>query len=146
MEAAVKSEPQFMWRFGGADLSRHGGWIMRRLLKAYEHQSERSLAGWLRGIVSDNSSLFLCQEHAVALFQVLSVHSLEHKPWVWERFVFAEQGYEKEAAEFYTEAERWAKAQGVEQIVVEQMSDCSHDLIKDKLGRLFTRQQIFARV
>lgn len=141
-----ESEPAPVRRFGSADLARHGGWIIKRLTQAFPHQSERSLAGWLRGIVNDNSSLFLYQDDGVALFQSLCIYSLEHKPWVIERFVFAKEGRIKEAAEFYVEAEKWAKGMGVEQLIVEQLTDIPHEVIKDKLGRLYTRQQIFARL
>ena len=135
-----------MRRFMPADLTRHGGWIMRRLIQAYPNQNERSLAGFLRGIIYDNSSLFLYQDHGVALAQVSNVHTLAHKPIVYERFVFVEEGYVQQGVEFYGEFERWAKSQGIEQIIVEEMSDVPHDVIKEKLGRLYTRQQVFARV
>ena len=133
-------------RFSTGDLSKHGGWVMKRLLQAFPKQNERSMAGWLREIVNDNSSLFLATDNGVALFQVLSVHSLEHKPWIFERFVFAKEGYVAEGAEFYTKAAEWARNMGVEQIVVQQMSDIPADLIKDRLGRLFNRTQVFARL
>ena len=142
----INESPLDSRRFGTADLSKHGGWIMKRLLKAFPHQNERSLAGWLRETINSNTSLFLYQLHGVALFQVVSANSLEHKPMIYERFVFAEEGHEKDAAHFYSDVEIWAKGMGIEQIVVEVMSDIPHDTIKEKLGRLYTRQTVFARV
>lgn len=133
-------------RFGSADLSKHGGWILRRLTAAYPAKGEQNIAGWLRGTIDANDSLFLYMEHGVALFQLLSTDTLVGKPMVYERFVFAEEGFTREAAALYSEAERWAKSMGVEQIIVEQMTDIDHELIKERLGRLFTRQQVFARV
>ena len=133
-------------RFGAADLSKHGGWILRRLTAAYPTKGEQNIAGWLRGTIDSNDSLFLYMDHGVALFQLTTTDILVGKPVVYERFVFAEEGYAKEAAALYTEAERWAKSMGVEQIIVEKMTDIDHELIKTKLGRLFTRQEIFARV
>jgi hypothetical protein len=142
----IDQEPGAARRFGTADLSKHGGWIMRRLLKAYPNQNERGLASWLRETINNNSSLFLCTDYGVALFQVSSVSSLEHKPWVWERFVFAEVEYEKEGAEFYSKALEWAKNQGIKRIIVNQLTDIPLDLIKAKFGGLSTWQMIFAKV
>ena len=142
----VEAPPAPIRRFGAADLSKHGGWILRRLTAAYPAKGEQNIAGWLRGTIDANDSLFLYMEHGVALFQVISTDTLVGKPVVYERFVFAEEGYSREAAALYSEVERWAKALGVEQIIVEKMTDIDHELIKEKLGRLFTRQEIFARV
>lgn len=144
---AMKIEnPGSVRRFSTADLTKHGGWIMKRLLKALPHQNERGLAGWLRETINSNASLFLYLDHGVALFQVVSANSLEHKPMVYERFVFVEEGHETEGAEFYTQVSGWARNMGLEQIVVEVMTDIPRDTIKEKLGRLYARQQIFARV
>ena len=139
-------EKPLVRRFGTADLDKHGGWIMRRMVQVFPNQTERGLAGWLRETVNSNSSLFLYQEHGVALFQVLSVHSLEAKPWVWERFVFAEEGYVPEGAEFYHHAKVWCEAMGINTMIVEQMTDIPHDLIREKLGRLYQRTQVFAKL
>jgi len=65
---------------------------------------------------------------------------------VIERFVFAMEGHVGEAAKFYLEAAKWAKSQSIEQMIVEEMTDIPHDLIKDKLGRLSTKQQLIARL
>ena len=148
MIPAMKIEQDFgsVRRFGTADLSKHGGWIMKRLLKAFPHQNERGLASWLRETVNSNTSLFLYLDHGVALFQVANANVLEHKPMVYERFVFAEEGHAQEAVEFYGQAYEWAKNLGVDQIVVEVQTDIPHDMIFKKLGRLYSRQQIFAKV
>ena len=39
----------------------------------------------------------------------------------------------------------WAKSMGIEKIWVEELTDCPHDLIKDKGGRVLTRQMQFIR-
>ena len=119
---------------------------MKRLAQAYPDQNTRSLLGWIRGLLYDNANLFLYQDNGVALFQTVGIFSLAHKPVVIERFVFCQEGHVKEGAEFYTKAAQWAKSQGIEQVFVEELSDIPHDLIKEKIGRLFTRQQVFARV
>lgn len=133
-------------RFSEADLSMHGSWILKRLQQAHPTSSERMLIGWLRNLNFDNASLFLATDSGAALFQMTSVFTLAHKPMIIERFVFAMEGHTAEAAEFYVQAADWAKTQSIEEIIVEQMSDVPHHLIKEKLGRLFTRQQIVARL
>jgi hypothetical protein len=133
-------------RFDIADLQKHGGWIMKRLQKARPHLSDPYIMSWLRGIIYNNEFKFLYQEHGVALAQVVMEETLERKPVVRERFVFVEEGFEAAGAEFYTEFLRWAKDQQIGTLIVEEMTDVPHELIKEKLGRLFERKQIFARL
>ena len=146
-------DPLPVRRFELADLARHGGWLMERLLKAYHELSPRELNGWLRGIIYSNEFNFLCQPNSVALAQVVHTTTMTPKPVIYERFVFAESPeFIEQAAAFYVEFERWAKNQHVETIFVEEMTDVPHELIKkvlgtpDKSARLFTRQQVFVRV
>ena len=133
-----------------ADLSRHGGWLMKRLQAAFPHLTDREMNGWLRGIIYVNEFCFLYQENSVGLAQVISNSTLTPEPVMYERFVFCEDKDNPEhvaqAAVFYEEFGRFAKNKGIKTIIVEELTDVSHDLIKDKLGRLFTRQQVFARV
>jgi hypothetical protein len=145
-EPEQEAPPPNIRRFSMGDLSTHGAWLLKRLLNAYPQLNEKYVAGWLRGMLDSNEYLFICTESAVALFQTLSVHSLENKPWIWERFVFCKEGYVMDGAECYKRCHEWAKSMGVEQIIVEQLSDVPHEVIKEALGRLYTRQQIFARV
>ena len=137
-------------RFDTADLSRHGAWILPRMLKTYQHFNERGAASFLQNISYNNEYLFLYHDHGVALAQVMSAHALDAKPIVYERFVWVENPEDKEqvrhAAGFYTEFLKWAKSQSADVIIVEDNTDVSHDLIKEKLGRIFQRQQQFARV
>lgn len=137
-------------RFNSADLSRHGKWILPRMLQTFKHFNERGAASFLMNIEFNNEYLMLYHEHGVALAQVMSAHALDAKPVVYERFVWVENKEDKEqvkhAANFYVEFQRWAKAQSVEVIIVEENTDVPHDMIKEKLGRIFTRQQQFARV
>jgi hypothetical protein len=132
-------------RFSEADLSMHGQWILRRLQQVHPTNSERSLVGWLRNLNFDNASLFLATDNGVALFQVTSWFTLAAKPVVIERFVFAMEGYTAEAAEFYTEAVKWTKIQSIETLIVKELSDVPKNLIKEKVGDLYTRQQFFAK-
>lgn len=143
-------DPTPIRRLELADLSRHGIWLVARLLSAYPHLTQRELQGWLRGIVTSNEFLFLYQENSVALAQLIRNMTLTPKPIIYERFVFAEDkdnpAHIAQAAAFYGEIGRWAKTQSVENILVEEMTDVPHDQIKEYLGRLYTRQQVFARV
>ncbi len=137
-------------RFEIPDLARHGGWLMKRLIATYPYLSDRELQGWLRGLIYNPECLFLYQDNSVALAQVVLNYTLTPKPVIYERFVFAEDkansAHVEQAAEFYAEFERWAKNKSVDTILVEELTDVPHDLIKKHLGRLFTRQQTFARV
>jgi hypothetical protein len=142
---AVAIEPAVR-RFEIADLNRHGGWIIKRFQQARPTLSDAQVMTWLKGIIYSNEYLFLYQEHGCACAQTVREETLEGKPVVRERFVFAEEGFQHEAASFYTEFLQWAKNQGVTTILVEEMTDVPHDMIKERLGRLFERKQIFARV
>lgn len=137
-------------RFQEADLRQHGGWIMQRLIERFPHHNERFMAGWLTQLIVSNEYLFLYQNHAVGLAQRVFTHTLDAMPIVQERFVFAEDAqnalHVQAAASMYGEFHRWAKSQGIDKIIVEEMTDVPHDQIKPYLGRLFTTQIIFARV
>lgn len=139
-----------MRRFDTADLTTHGAWIMPRMLQTYKHMNERAAATFLQNVNYNNEFLFLYQDNGVALAQIMSAHSLDAKPIVYERFVWVKDKDDpaqiKFAAEFYTEFYKWAKSQSAEVIIVEENTDVPHDAIKEKLGRIFTHQQQFARV
>ena len=137
-------------RFDTADLTTHGAWIVPRMMKTFPHMNERGVASFLQTILYNNEWLILYQDHSVALAQVMAAHTLQGRPVVHERFVWVEDKEDKEqvkqAAEFYVEFLRWAKSLSAEAIIVEENTDVPHELIKEKLGRIFTRQQQFARV
>ena len=137
-------------RFDTADLSQHGKWIVPRMIQSYPHLNERAVATFLQNVLWNNEWLILYSETGVALAQVMSAHTLDAKPVVYERFVWVENKEDKaqlkHAAEFYTEFRRWAKSMSAEVIIVEENTDVPHELIKEKLGRIFTRQQQFARL
>ncbi len=152
MEPAVQRvgiELPAIRRFSLADLSSHGPWLVPRLVTALELPEQR-IAGWLRGMLDSNEFLFLYQPHSVALAEMQRANGLADKPIVRERFVLAENPdditHVREAAGFYDEFKRWAKNLGAEIVIVEEFSNVPHDAIKEKLGRIFTRTQQFARV
>lgn len=137
-------------KFQLPDLDRHGRWILPRMASAWPHLNERALVGFLRGILASNEFLFLYQPHGVALAQMIGTHTLSPKPIVQERFVWVEDRDDKEqianAALFYDRIRDWAKSARVETVIVAELSDVPIDLIKERLGRIFNRQQQFARV
>ena len=137
-------------RFELPDLDTHAKWVLPRLLAAYPHLNERSVLNWLRAILYNNEYMFLYTDHAVGLAQVVAGHTLAPKSVVQERFVWVENKDDKQqisdAAQFYTHFHIWATHLGADVIVVEEMSDVPHDMIKEKVGRIFIRQQQFARV
>jgi hypothetical protein len=146
-QAAVAATISFAIRkFGMADLQKHGGWIMRRLQKVRPHLSEAQIMTWLKGIIVSNEFLFLYQEHGVALAQAMREETLDPSLIVRERFVFAEEGFESEAAGFYAHFKSWAVAQQAKILIVEEMTDVPHDLIKEEVGRVYERKQFFARL
>ena len=136
-------------RFEPADLNRT--WIYKRLLAAFpQFANEQVAAGWLRSLIFNNEYHFLYAAHGVALFQVVSGNILRPRPMVQEHFVWVENKSDQqqlaEAAQFYTSAQMWATHLNAEVMLVEEMSDVPHDLIKDRIGRIFIRQQQFAKV
>ena len=152
MPAALKlvDNPFAMRKFDTADLSEHGAWLLPRLMQAYPHLNERAAATFLQTIMYNNDYCFLYQRTGVALAQVMSAHTLDPKAVIYERFVWVRDREDKEqlklAAEFYEEFHRWAKLQATDVIIVEENSDVPHDMIKEKLGRIFSRQQQFAKL
>ena len=143
-------EPQPMLRrFDLADLSRHGKWLVPRLVQALELPEAR-LGGWLRSLIDSREFLFLTQDHSCGCAEVQLVNGLADKPVVRERFVFVEDINNKdhvtEAAAFYDEFLKWAKSLGADTLLVEELTDVPDSMIKDKLGRIFIREQRFARV
>lgn len=149
--AEVLPEPPAIRRFERPDLSRHGAWMLPRLLATYPHLDERSVASWLQNVINNNECLFLFQKNAVALAQAVASNSLAPEPVIWERFVWVEDPKDKDqiaaATGFYDYIRIWAKHQGAKVLVVEELSDVPHEMIKDVLDkRLFSRQQWFARI
>jgi hypothetical protein len=150
MPATALAEPlapiSTLRRFALPDIDTHGAFLLTRLKQSYQHLNDRFILGWIRTLLYDNANLFLYQDHSVALFQLTNIYSLAPKPEIIERFVFCKEGFQKEAGAFYAEVAQWAKSLSVEKIWVEEMSDCPHEIIKENIGRIFARQQQFARV
>lgn len=137
-------------RFELPDLDRHSLWFMPRFLKNFPHLNERQAIGFLRGVLYSNEYLFLFQEKGIALAQAVGSHALDASSVVWERFVWVEDPENKmqvEAASyFYERFGEWAKRKSISTVLVDQQTDVSDELIKARIGRIFTTEQKFARV
>jgi len=146
----LETTPPAIRRFSSADLNTHGGWIMKRLMTKYTTRDERFMANFLNGLLYSNECMFLYQDHAVAMAQVVNTYSLELKPVVQERFVWCEDPNNAlhviDAAYFYDNIAQWARSMQIEKIVVQESSDVPHEKIKERLGRLYTAQLTFAKV
>lgn len=142
--------PADIRRFGIADLSTHGGWILKRLMPKFPDVPERFIGGWLSGLIADNEHLFLYQKHAVALAQVISTPGLRPGKMIQERFVWVEDKSDKEqvesAADFYNNFAEWGRGQRAERIVCCEDTDVSKSLIEARIGRLFDTKISHARL
>ena len=137
-------------RFELGDFDLHGRWLLPRLCRTYRHLNDRGAANWLRGILYNNEWLFLCQPHGVGLAQVMRAETLDPKPMVRERFTWAEDPnvaeQTRDAAWFYPEYQRWARSLGADPIILDEGSDVPVEMIREKLGRVFERKQMFVRI
>ena len=153
-EAALKieevREPAFVRRFEIPDLSRHGGWLMKRFELKFPDMREQAIAGYLRALIFDNEHHFMFQDHAVALFQFVYSPGIKPVKLVQERFVWIEDKTDKaqleDAADFYVAAHRWAKSKEAERIIVCEDTDVPKSLIEIRLGRVFDTKVSHARV
>src|SRR5271170_808944 len=118
MEAAIKVEEAVremapVRRFELADLSKHGPWLMKRFALAFPEVPERTVAGYLRGLLEQGEYMFLYQDHAVALAQLINLPGFKVTRAVQERFVWVEDKTDKvqleSAADFYEHMKVFAK-------------------------------------
>lgn len=142
--------PADIRRFGVADLSTHGGWVLKRLMLLFPDMAERFIGGWLNGLIGDNEHLFLYQKHAVALAQVVSVPGLKPGKMIQERFVWVEDKSDKEqlelAADFYDHFVEWGRGMRAERIICCENTDVPKSLIEARIGRLFDTKISHARL
>jgi hypothetical protein len=145
----VLERPQIR-RFSVADLTAQGPWIMARLLKTYPNQNERSIIGWLNGLIFNNEFLILNMPNAVCLAETLSLDRLSNKTVVREVFVWCEDPSNPEqviaAAEFYQHMQRWAKVQNIDRMIVGERTDVPHEMLEKIFDRLHITKTIFVKV
>lgn len=148
IQPVVAHEPVQIRRVELPDLSEHGPWLIERLQVVYPHATKPMLWSWLNNILNNNEHLFLYQKNSIALAQVERGFSLQPRPTVRERFVFAQDPANPEhvaqAEAFYADFIRWAKAMDAEVVVLSELSDVAADKLKGI--RLFEKTQRFIRV
>lgn len=147
--AIVNNAPEIR-KFAVPDLSMHGNWVIPRMLEAFPHMDERAALTFLIQTNYANDHLLLFSDEGIALAQVITGSPLDPATVVWERFVWIKDredaDMQKHAAEFYSHIYQWAKGLSAVAIMVEESSDVPHDLIKDKIGRVFKLERQFVRV
>ena len=145
-EAILPVEPR---RFQIPDLDTHGGWMVDRMCETFTHFNPRSAANSLRSIIYSNEYMFLFLPNAVGLAQTVRDFTFEPLPVVRERFVWCRDRTDKAAqiaaGILYEEFSKWARHQGCEIMIVEESSDVPHEEIRERLGRVYSRQQQFVR-
>jgi hypothetical protein len=146
----VVAEPAFVRRFELADLSKHGPWLMRRFALAFPDVPERTIAGYLNGLITSAEHMFLYQDHAVCLAQLVGQPGFKVSWAVQERFVWVENKEDKaqleHAAEFYDHMLVFAQRRMADRIICCENTDVPKRLIEEKLGRLFDTKITHARV
>jgi hypothetical protein len=152
-EPALKIEARelaFVRRFEIADLSKHGPWLLKRFQAIFPDMSESAIAGYLRGILYSNEHLFLYQDNAVALAQLVYTAGIKPTKVVQERFVWVADRNDKDqvesAADFYLHFQMWGRRQGSDRMFVLENSDVPKALVEVHLGRLFDVKISHARI
>jgi hypothetical protein len=130
-------------RFELGDLTTLGIWLISRLRERYPHLDERTIAGFLRGLITSNEHLFLAtiDEHGkptgvVGLAQMVR-DSLDPVPWIREIFVLAQEVENRnlaveEGPAIYAAIDRWAKTVGAKEIEVETIMKL-HDVPREAI-------------
>jgi hypothetical protein len=146
----VEPEPEQARRFFMPDLDRHAGWLLERMVQAYPHLNTQQAHGWLRSVLGSNEFMIVYLSCGVGLFQ--SWHpTLAPQPVIKQHFVWAmdpnNRNQVKACAEIYVELVRWAKRMRITKIIdVEMNTDLPIELVKQKLGRINSREQLYATI
>jgi hypothetical protein len=134
---------------------RHGANLIERLKEKFPHLRDDTIHGWLRSKVEGNDWLFITNDYGVALAEAVR-ETLALQTTVIERFVLVspvageDDAGRKERLErccdLYLDILRWAQGMDAKEIVLETFTDCSREMIKKRMGRLFVRETLFAKV
>lgn len=137
-------------RFQVPDLDTHGMWMLPRLSDLSPSMTQRMAANFLRGIIYANDYLFLFLPDAVGLVQVVRNLSFDPTPAVIERFVWCRDKknipQQDAALAMYDEFAKWAKAQRIEVLYVNESSDVPQEKIRERLGRIYLRPHQYVRL
>lgn len=154
VEAAVKIEEQhvpFIRRFERPDIDKHAAWLFPRMMKTYAHMYEpRNVQTFILNVLPSNEFVFLYQDHAVALAQIVRL-GISPDPVVEELFVWCEDPtdveQQKDAAHFYAHFTELAKRKQIATVIVDQNTDVPRNLIADVTGkRVFDTKQSYIRM
>jgi hypothetical protein len=153
-DANIPNERPEIRRFMTADLSRHGPWLLPRVMKMCD-LTEQAAVGWIKSFVAANEFMFLQQDNAVALAQLMPGYSLIPAQIVQERFVWVADPKDKVqvemASHFYPEIYNWAtRLSGVKDVIVDENTDVPRSLIEECIAerkcRLLKREMLYVRV
>lgn len=138
-------------RFVLGDLTDHGPWLMERLLKIYPNQTQRSMIGWLNGVIDQNEFLCLTMPNGVCFAERLAPDRLSGKLVVREIFVWVRDPENalqaQNAAEFYPRMADWAKHQNIDKLIVCERSDVPIAAVREKFGgKLHEFKTVFTRI
>lgn len=99
------SPPENARRFGLGDLPRYGSKLFPILKKIFPHINDRMYGGWLRNIIDDNASLFVCLESGAVLLAQRWNEPMNPRTYVQVVFWCGGEGMEMP---LYDEVIRWA--------------------------------------
>lgn len=133
-------------RFGLPDINDLGMWIVGRLRPKFPHFQDNQLIAMFRARVDSNECLFRRTKHAVAMAELVH-ETMSPDTRIVERFVLVKDPkYVSEAVQLYDEILRWANSIGAKEIAVCEFTDVPKADIQTKLGRLYVRETIVAKV
>lgn len=143
-------ERPFIRRFEHGDVQRHAEWFIPRISQLLPHLTPGALQGWLGQIAASSEFLFLYQDRAIALAQLLP-QSPKPTFTVQEVFVWAKDPKNetnvREAAYFYEHFVEWAKRKETEVVLIDIETDVPRKLISEIIGRrVFETRDAFVRV
>lgn len=130
-----------------ADLqSRKGEWLLSRLREKYPNKTDAEIVSWLRGCTSSSEYFFVQTDRAMALAMIYREDTFARTS-VRECFVLctAESAYEQ-GAYLYSVIREWAAQLGAYELVCEVFTDVPRERIKERVGGLFKRDQVFAKL
>lgn len=130
-------------RFGTADLASTGRWLIYRLQEKFPSLSDSNIAGWVRGEVDSNESLFRISDvpaghiqNAVGLFKI-RMAPMEPRPMVEEVFVLVRNDAWADGAAIYREAKRWGESMNASGLIVDRFTDVPTEIIAKAIGLIY---------
>lgn len=137
-QAAVKfagfEPPSPSRRVGDPDLLNIGSWLLDELRQGrWPDLTDRTIVGWLRGLMNNPEFLFICNDKAVLLAQQIREH-MEPRPVVIEIFCCSQDGGMRDGAGLYADMKRWAESLGASKLIIEQFTKVPRPMMTEALG------------